>query len=133
MPSFNGLWGKTTFRADFDPVMAIPKIETIYYYYPFKNEKEEDVQKIIDNNSDARIIDDSKYIVKECKLGYTLPFTEDEYKKYSQVGERTEITGLMREIHKNAIDKYTTNDFAEDQKSAASKMVEKRYFQTRFI
>jgi len=132
-PSFDGLWGKTTFRADFEPVMSIPKIETIYYYYPFLNETEDEVRKIVDENSDAKIVDGSKYIVRECKQGYTMPFTEEQYKEYMQVGERTEITGLMRTIHKNVIDKYTTNDYAENQKSAASEMVERRYFQTRFV
>ncbi len=118
--SFSGLWGKTSFRTDYDPVLSVPKIETTYYYYPFNDEKQEDIDKITQSNSSAKIVDNSKYIVKECRQCYTLPFTEAEYNEYSTANLSRNVKGKMRNIHYNVKDKYINLDVHENQKSAAN-------------
>lgn len=116
--SFEGLWGETSFRTDFDPVLFSPKIETIYYYYPFEGEKQEDIDKIIEENSSAKIVDGSKYVVNECKQGYTLPFTEADYKKYMKATMNDDLTYKLRTINRHVCKLYLNHEFGTPQQSA---------------
>ncbi len=118
--SFGGLWGKTSFITDYDPVLSVPKIEITYYYYPFDDEKQEDIDLITKTNSSAEIVDNSKYIVKDCRQCYTLPFKESDYNEYIKANLSRNVKGKMRKIHYNVKDKYTNLDVYENQKSAAN-------------
>ena len=51
--SFQGLWGKTSRSSDFDQVLGIPKVEEVCYYYPFNDETPEQIQSVIDKNTEA--------------------------------------------------------------------------------
>ena len=77
--SFKGLWGANSRLIDKDPVLGVYTDYETYYYYPYADETDEHIQAATKDYTKAYIDEsqDSRYIVKECKICLPLPFTED--------------------------------------------------------
>ncbi len=114
-PNFRGLWGKTSMHSDIDPVMNILKVENTYYYYPFLDETPSQIKETVDKNSEAYIDESSpqRYIVKQCKVCYPLPFSEAEYNKYKYGDKSTRLTSKIKKIHVYVKSKYFNNELGQ--------------------
>ena len=127
--NFSGLWGKTSRTSDFEQALGIPKIHECCYYYPFSDEKNEQIDKVVQDNKNAFIDQEngnSKYKIKECKVCTTLPFTEKQYTEYLDMDNKSLINSLTKKIHSFVSDKYTTNEFGLSQKPAENDIISKR-------
>lgn len=108
--SFQGLWGETTRLFDKDPVLGIGTDYSTYYYYPFMDESAQEVQEVVDQNTDAYIDEKlNKYIVKECKICTTLPFKKVHFDNYVAADSSTRMTQNLKKVHYSVQDKYTNN------------------------
>lgn len=124
--NFNGLWGKTSRRTDFDRSLGVPKVEDTYYYYPFSDETQDEIKQVLKQNNDALINDDdgfTKYITKYCKLCTTLPLKKVNYENYINMKPSNKLTTMMRRVHYCVKDKYRTNEYGLDQVPAISEVV----------
>lgn len=124
--NFEGLWGKTTRKTDYDEAMGIPKIQEVYYYYPYMDESSEQIQKQIDNNTNAYIDEqngNSRYQIKECKVCTTLPFKEAHFRNYSEMTKADRLTPNIKRVHYSVRDKYINNVYGNEQKSAINDVV----------
>ena len=102
--NFTGLWGKTSKTSDMDPALGIVKVQTTSYYYPYKGENQNAAEILVQGYKNAYIDESSssqpRYIVNDCRLCATLPFTESEYNAYKSVKKGTRLNDLFRDIHK---------------------------------
>ncbi len=120
--SFSGLWGKTSSMTDFDPGLSVPVTTTTYYYYPFRDEKPSEVDKVIKSKSSAQIVDYRRYVINDCKQCMMLPFSEQDYKDYSEISSASDIKPITKIVHRNVRDKYT-NSVLYKQDSAANPII----------
>ncbi len=121
--SSKGLWGRTSCTSpDIDRVLNVPKIEYTYYYYPFKDDTREEVQKNHDETEIAKVVytgDNARYEIHDFKEGYTFPFTKAEYEAYLKVGSLKPIP--YKEIEKlnviryNLKEKFTDKQYGTNQ------------------
>ncbi len=119
--SFQGLWGKTSRSSDFDQVLGIPKVEEVCYYYPFNDETPEQIQSVIDKNTEAYIDeseDTPKYKIRDCKVCTTLPFQELHYINYATLSPKSKLNNRIKIIHSFVKDKFVTNEYGPNQESA---------------
>lgn len=127
--NFEGLWGKTSKNSDIEQSLGITKVEEVCYYYPFEDETAEDIQCIVEENTEA-YIDESesvpKYKVKECKVCTTLPFNELSYLNYATLSPKAKLSNKVKIVHACAKDKYTTNEFGPSQESAVNEAVARK-------
>ena len=102
--NFNGLWGKTSQTSDMDAALGIVKVQTTSYYYPYKDENQKAAEVLVQGCKNAYIDESSssqpRYIVNDCRLCATLPFTEAQYKDYQLIKKGTRLNDLFRDIHK---------------------------------
>ena len=121
--SFKGVWGKSSQVSDIEPAMNIPLIKKYYYYYPFKDESEDQINKVLQENSDAKIIHDpdDKYVIKEARRTLRTSYTEDEYNKYKALTSTSNMDARMRSIHGAVQHMFSTSGFDDTpQKPAAN-------------
>ena len=121
--SFNGLWGKFSQVSDIEPAMQIPLVNKYFYYYPFKDESEEQIAKVLKANSDAKIVNDDgedKYIIKEAKRTIRAPFTEEEYRKYLALKPTDKLDLNMKNIHSTVKHRFITSGFEDKPQLPAS-------------
>ena len=139
--NFKGVWGKTSVNTDMDPVINIPTNTTTYYYYPFKNESDNDVQEIAKNNKSANIFSVNgkpRYVIQDCKICARLPITEDEYSWYSSLSEdsvsdipqESEGLKLVKVIHKMLNNKFSDEPSVQKQ-SAQNQVITKMLLDKR--
>lgn len=109
--SFQGLWGETTRVLDKDTVLGVRTDYETYYYYPFADEFPDEIQEVVDNNTDAYFDEKSgcKYVVKECKVCMTLPFKEVHFNNYQKADSSTRMTQNLKRVHYSVKDKYINN------------------------
>ena len=120
---FQGLWGKTSRNSDFDQALGIPKVEEVCYYYPFKDETSEQIQAVIEKNTEA-FIDESedtpKYKIRDCRVCTTLPFQEVHYINYATMSPKSKISNKLKIIHSFVKDKFLTSEYGPSQGSAVN-------------
>jgi len=113
-PKFNGLWGRTYFvRIGRDEVLGVPVESEEKYYFPFSDEKPEDVQKIIKDRQKAELLNENGvtiYRINDCKLGLEFPFKKEDFENYSHLTKPVR-SRFFENIHKLVKNKYT-NDLA---------------------
>lgn len=108
--AFKGLWGKTSMINDIEPAMCIFKNQTTYYYYPFLDETDEEINKVVKENSSAYIDEKSRrYKVNECRVCVTLPCTKSAYEEYTKADASTKLTEYLKDIHMGVNNKYINN------------------------
>lgn len=112
-PKFNGLWGKTSvIKIGRDEVLGVPIEGEEKYYFPFQDEKPEDVEKIIKDRQRAEILNKNGvtvYELDDCRLGLELPFSKEDFEKYYHLV--TPVRNKFFEtIHKLVKNKYTIED-----------------------
>ncbi len=110
--NFQGLWGRTQKNNDFDQGMCILKNETTYYYFPFLGEKKEDLDRMVQEGNHSRLDKvNNRYERQIFKLCATLPFTEAEYKAYSEAQQYNGFSDeKTRTIHRHVFDKFINKD-----------------------
>lgn len=117
--SFNGLWGKTSINTDYDESLGIPKIEHIFYYYPFKNESQASVDEIVRANTYANIEKDaggiSKYVINECKVCATLPFDDKSFQQYKNADDNVVLSDILMRINRIASKMYCDNSINQSE------------------
>ncbi len=126
LQSFEGLWGKTSRNTDYDEAMGIPIIQEVCYYYPYLDENPEQIQKQIEKNTGAYVVEEngnSRYKTKECKLATILPFTEAQFLNYFGFTISDELTQNIKRIHALLGDKYVNNIYGKEQQSAINEAV----------
>ncbi len=119
--AFQGLWGKTSRNSDFDQALGIPKVEEVCYYYPFNDETQEQIQSVIDKNTEAYIDeseDTPKYKIRDCRVCTTLPFQEVHYINYATLSPKSKLNNRIKLIHSFVKDKFVTNEYGPSQESA---------------
>ena len=118
--NFNGLWGKTSLLSDEDPALGILKVQNISYYYPYKDENIKEAEMLVQGYKNA-CIDEStskpRYVVNDCKLCATLPFTESEFNQYRALKKGTRLNDLHRSIH-SFVERFYLNKDQGDQTPA---------------
>ena len=80
--NFNGLWRQGITRSDIDPILSVPKVRDTFFYYPFSDEKPEEISAAVQKVNKAEfIVEDgrTKYYVRECRVGVKTPFTNTKY------------------------------------------------------
>ncbi len=114
--NFNGLWGKTTFLVDRDSVLGVTTDTETYYYYPFIDESQEDIDKVLNRNKTAYFDHDAgdRYVIKECKLCTTLPFKEAHFNNYKNADIATKLIPNIKKVHYSVLDKYLSNIGEQD-------------------
>ena len=120
--NFTGLWAKTTLNSDVDPALGILKVQETSYYYPFKDENLKVASVFVEGNKYAHIeenTDRPRYIVNDCRLCATLPFTQNEYEQYKSLPKGTRLNDLYRKIH-GAVQKFYLDKTPGEQKSAVN-------------
>lgn len=124
--NFEGLWGKTSRTSDIEASLGIPKVEEVYYYYPYSDETQAEIQHVVDENTEA-YIDESdsvpKYKVKECRVCTTLPFNELSYLNYATLSPKAKISSKIKLVHSYAKDKFVTNEYGLNQEAAVNEEV----------
>jgi len=124
--NFEGLWGKTSRNTDFDKVLGVPTVRETYYYYPFSDETTERINQVVSENTDADIVEENgnfRYMIKDCKICTTLPFKEVNFDTYSAMDSSSRLTKNARVVHYCAKNKYITNQYGNEQVSAANDAV----------
>ncbi len=127
--NFAGLWGRTSRSTDFDMSLGVPKVEDTYYYYPFIDETEEQIQNVRKENTLADIIQEDgydKYIVRDCKICTKLPFKEANYLGYLAWTPDKKLTQKIKLVHYSVKDKYTTNEYGLSQENAFNAKVSEK-------
>ncbi len=127
--NFSGLWGKTSRRTDFDQSLGVPKIEDTYYYYPFSDETQAEIQSVIKSNTSADIDEENgipKYKIKSCKICMTLPLKKVNYKNYSEMTPDNRLTSMIKRAHYCVKDKYVTNEYGPNQTPAINDVVSQK-------
>lgn len=125
--NFNGLWGNTKRLIDRDPVMGVKTDYQTYFYYPYMDETQEDINKVVSDNTAAYIDDStnvSTYVVKECKVCTTLPFKKVHFDNYQAANSATRMTPNLKRVHFSVQDKYINN--IDEQKSAVNEEMTSR-------
>ena len=120
--NFTGLWGKTSLTSDIDPALGILRVQETSYYYPFKDENERAAEVYVQGHKNAYIEEDSnspRYIVNDCRLCATLPFTESQYEEYLSLKKGTKLSDSIREIHR-IVQKFYLFKTHGNQKSAVN-------------
>ena len=123
---FNGLFGTPSFVTDIEPALQIPMVKHFFYYYPFADESEKQIQDVLKANSDAKIVSDKngdKYVVKECKRSISSSYTTEDYNKYSKLPANTKATGIMAKIHNDVKLKFIDSGITGSQTSAVNENV----------
>lgn len=123
--AFKGLWRQTTASNDRDKAMCIFKNKETTYYHPFSDETKEEIDKVVEKNSCA-YMDESipQYIIKECRVCTTLPFTKKQFNEYYSANSNIEVTPTIRRIHAFVSDKFINSNL-DAQKSAINSNVSK--------
>ncbi len=133
--NFSGLWLKTSMRTDIDCVLYVPQTIVTRYYCPFIDEDPEDVKKMINNRKNADIVvtdrGHTRYLVNDCKLCTRIPFNQQQYEAYMNLGENYKNNRIINEMHYILRDKYTTDSLAKNQIPAYNPNVEKRLMDSR--
>ena len=89
-PNFQGLWGKTIYDSRMESEYFIN--DTIHEYYPFADEKKEEIEKVIESNKSYSEITPGKGIVASpwvhsnytyVKVMAALPFTSKDFLNYT--------------------------------------------------
>ena len=103
--------------------MCIFKNKETTYYHPFADETKEEINRVVDKNTCA-YMDESipQYIIKECRVCTTLPFSKKQFNEYFTANSNTEITPAMKRIHAFVVDKFINSNL-DAQKSAINKNV----------
>ena len=84
--NFKGLWGTPEKRSGGNEFCFFD--QTILHYYPFKNESEEEIDKIVKENSEEFVIkrfeagDTTGESYRYVQVHEKLPFTRQEYRAY---------------------------------------------------
>lgn len=123
--AFKGLWRQTTASNDRDKAMCIFKNKETTYYHPFSDETKEEIDKVVKKNSCA-YMDESipQYIIKECRVCTTLPFSKKQFNEYYSANSDIEVTPTIRRIHAFVSDKFINSNL-DAQKSAINSNVSK--------
>ncbi len=125
--SFKGLWGKTAFLNDFDQAMCIFKNETTYYYYPYLNETQKDIERVVRENTHSKIDKKNNRFEKQiCRVCATLPFTEAQFNEYRKMSKIEPSDIESGRIHRFVQDKFT-NSPLNGQVSAVNENVSFSY------
>lgn len=110
-PAFKGLWRRTSLINDKEPAMCVFKNQETYYYHPFADETEEDIKKVVAQNSRAYIDKEKRqYIVKECKVCSTLSITKSDFEEYKKASYYSPITEKLKAIHMTVRDLFINNN-----------------------
>ena len=123
--NFNGLWGKTSLLSDKDPALGILKVQDISYYYPFKDENIKAAEMLVQGYKNAYIDESTskpRYVVNDCRLCATLPFTEAEFNQYRALKKGTRLNDLHRSIH-SFVGRFYLNKDQGSQTSAINRNV----------
>lgn len=126
IPSFEGLWGKTSKNTDFDAVLGVPKVEETSYYYPFADETKAEIAKVVQENTKADIEEQGgsiKYKINDCKVCTTLPFKQVHFDNYRAMNEKSKLYNNMKTVHYSVKDKYINNGYGSEQVSAINEKV----------
>ena len=111
--SFKGLWGETSVMKDKDPALCIMSEQQTYYYYPFFDETQDEIDLAVEQNTNAYIDDyapEPIYVLKECKVCTRLPFTKAAFSNYIRTKNTENIEPEYRKIHTNVVGKYLNNN-----------------------
>ncbi|MCD7879338.1 MAG: hypothetical protein LUG16_05330 [Candidatus Gastranaerophilales bacterium] len=125
---FNGLWGRTKTATDIDEGLGGTRVRQISYYYPYYDESEENIEKVVENNSYAKIEPigkSARYVTKECRICRKLPIPEEVYNIYKNYKSTDEMPKVFNEINNEIKDLFINNEPGE-QKSALNFEVAKR-------
>ena len=88
--NFNGLWGKTIYDSRTESEYYIN--DTIYEYYPFSDEKKDEIEKVVKENKSYKESTPGKGIVASpwvhsdstsVKVMAALPFTSKDFLNYT--------------------------------------------------
>lgn len=123
--NFQGLWSKTSHSCNFDSGLGVFVVKDTFYYHPFSDETQDEINKVVDDNSFADVVcingeENPKYVIKECKICKKLPFNKSDFEMYSQAKFNTPFTSLMKKIHKEVQTKFINKNFGEEQISAVN-------------
>lgn len=127
--NFEGLWGKTSKNTDFDAVLGIPKVEETSYYYPFSDETQDEINKVVKENTSADIDETDgamKYKINDCRVCTTLPFKKVNFENYTAMNEKSKLYSNTKVIHYSVKDKYLNNGYGSEQISASNENVAKK-------
>ena len=113
--SFNGLWGKTiSHNPDYDPVLATTVQKEIAYYYPFLDETQMEINKVIEENSSSRVIKGRQVLDRECVECEPLSTTREKYNQYMKLQNLEDFTDTHRATHVVVREKFTDTGFNPD-------------------
>lgn len=118
--NFTGLWAKTTLTSDMDPALGIIRVQETSYYFPFKDENPKVASIFVEGNKHAHIEEDTecpRYLVNDCRLCATLPFTQKEYEQYKALQKGTRLNDTFRQIH-SMVPRFYENKTPGEQTSA---------------
>lgn len=129
--SFNGLWGATSKNIDIDPTLGINTVYVTFYYYPFADESKEYINEIVQSHSNAYLDtpfgnQKPKYMVNECKICSTIPFSQDDYDSYyDETNPDADFTESKQRLHAFVANKFINHDY-NNQQSAANEIFSKK-------
>ena len=124
--SFQGLWRESRVKIDFDPILNVPKIKDTYFYHPFADETEQEVQDEVKKVNKAEFIKENgtvKYYVRECRLCLRTPFTRKEFEAYSNIASGF-VGKKEKAIHEAVQGKFLNSPLDGEQKRASNPHIE---------
>ncbi len=132
--SFNGVFAKTIRSCpDYDPVIATTIHTQTATYYPFYGETQEEIDKVVAQNSSSEIIRNAEgkrqLLVRKCIVARKMETEESYYNEYSKIKKVENVTDMPDELiytHAFVKDKYLDSGFLNSdgtQKPAVNKIV----------
>ncbi len=121
--TFKGLWAQTTKTSDYEGVLSLLKVTRTSYYHPFKNESANEINQVVNDNTKAYIEDNNnnaRYIIHECKICTTLPFTQEQFTNYLNSGFDTRLTPTNKLINRYVQNLYINNGESTEQTPAVN-------------
>ena len=131
MQNFNGLWGATTKHTDIEPTLGVNAVSITSYYYPFIDESKESVKALALANSSANLETPNgnqkpNYVVNECKICSTIPFSQDDFNSYyNETNPSARFTKNKQRLHSFVFNKFINPDYGKQQSASNEIFAEK--------
>ena len=113
--NFNGLWGKTISKPDFDEVIAMPTLTQDAYYYPFVDETQMQIDEAVEQNTSSQVVLDAEgkrqFLIRNCKVCAPLPINSTQYNDYNKFKASQELKNRLKSVHVFLKDKFINSGF----------------------
>lgn len=113
--NFNGLWGKTISKPDYDEVIAMPTLTQDAYYYPFVDESQLQIDQAVEENTSSQVVNDSygdrQFLIRNCKVCAPLPISSYQYNAYVDFQPSQQLENKLKTVHVFLRDKFINSGF----------------------